>query len=369
MDIGTLAAPVINLTQAVGIGASYGKLDPSNYSLAEAYFQPGEIVNNTLVSDPNWELFFSRIYEGFWLYGDVGQFPESVSVDVDALSAIASNLYKNLTALPTSGETFHLNINSTQALSEVRSTANISGIPSALIENGSLVSLEPRIVLFGPSSNNEFFLNPLNSSLSGQKRLCWIVSLTSPVPQFGYQGEFAVDAETGKIDSAGAQNLFPDTPIYTVEDSLNFSSAKGLEVSNEKFGINGSLIGASGTVFIDVQNVLILKPGSSGTIELNFSSTMKSAENISLLFTNPFPSLERLSTDSLPKGVSANFSDHSLLVPADSDSATTIDFSATREAQIGTFVLEIESSTGFYYFIISVWNGVGQWPPPPPLVN
>ena len=210
MDIGTLAAPVINLTQAVGIGASYGKLDPSNYTLAEAYFQPGEIVNNTLVSDPNWELFFSRIYEGFWLYGDVGQFPESVSVDVDALTAIASNLYKNLTALPTSGETFHLNINSTQALNEVRSTANISGVPSALIENGSLVSLEPRIVLFGPSSNNEFFLNPLNSSLSGQKRLCWIVSLTSPVPQFGYQGEFAVDAETGKIDSAGVQSLFPE---------------------------------------------------------------------------------------------------------------------------------------------------------------
>ena len=80
MDIGTLAAPVINLTQAVGIGFLW-KTRPIKLLFGRGVFSTwGNREQHASIRSRTGRLFFSRIYEGFWLYGDVGQFPESVSV-------------------------------------------------------------------------------------------------------------------------------------------------------------------------------------------------------------------------------------------------------------------------------------------------
>ncbi len=58
-QVGSVGGDVINLAQAVGIAVEKAGLNPSNYSLAEADFEPGVIVNSTLSIHPEWLLFFA----------------------------------------------------------------------------------------------------------------------------------------------------------------------------------------------------------------------------------------------------------------------------------------------------------------------
>lgn len=231
--------------------------------LAYATFYPGTIVNNTLTIDPMWYLFFAQVRDGFWTYGSYGNGAFSVEADVDALSGKAPPGSGGVSVLALAGsEGFQLGVNSSTALSTVRAEgSSISGVPPALTRNGTVTFMEPRIALLGPNSNNAAFENPLNASLSGQDRLCWVIQLSTPSPNYGYQGTFAVDAVTGKLVSGFAENLFPNTHLETVTGSPDFSTARNLTVSEETFQISGSIIQRSGTVSVMVPNVLVLKPG------------------------------------------------------------------------------------------------------------
>lgn len=373
-QIGTLVAPVLNLSEAVGLAALSAGLDPSNYTLSMADFEPGLVVNGTLVSHPSWILTFARIYEGFWLFGDIGNYESSVSTSVDALNGAVSGVQTSYWSLPPSNGTeqnFRLVVNSSRALNIVRTSTSISGVPEALLQNGTVESIEPRIVLLGPTSQNEFFQKPLNSSLSGQYRLCWIVQLFSPVPQFGYSGTFAVDAETGQLDSGDAIMMFPSMEFEYVSSSLNYSSASGVKVSNEQFGIDGTILGRTGAnVPVEVTNVILIKPGSAGSIDLNFSSNLPNSIDVNFSFVNPLGNFQTLSSGDLPSGVSIHFASPTVVVPSNGTASTTMEISAAANARSGTYLLQVVASSGSQFststtFFITIWNGSGQWPPPP----
>ena len=193
-------ASVIGLNQAVGLAT--GRLNLTvQLQLGYATFYPGTIVNSTLAIHPMWYLFLAGVYDGFWAYGSYGNGAFSAEADIDALTGAAPSGSGgiDLSSLPQSGH-YEIDVNSSRALETVRSEGgNIAGIPSALTENGTVSFMEPRIVLLGPTSNNAAFQNPLDASLSGQKRLCWVIQLHSPAPEYGYQGTFAVDALTGRL--------------------------------------------------------------------------------------------------------------------------------------------------------------------------
>ena len=373
-QIGTLVTPAMNLSEAVGLAASYANLNPQNYTLSMADFEPGLIVNNTLVLDPSWILTFARVYDSFWLYGSIGNYESSVSTTVDALTGAVRSVQTSDWSLPPTPQNFHLVINSTQALHIVRTTENFSGVPQALLVNGTVESIEPRIVLLGPTSQNEFFQKPLNTSLAGQYRLCWIVDIYSPVPQFGYSGTFAVDAETGQLDSGDAIMMYPSMQFEYLSSSLNYASASGITVSNETFGISGAMLGNSGTIPVEVQNVVLLKPGSTGRIDLNFSSNLSYPVTLSFSFSNPLGEYQSLSKDNLPQGVSIQFSNPAVVVSSDGTAKTTMEISAAPTDTSGTYILEVvanyespHSGSSSTTFMISVWNGVGAWPALPTL--
>ncbi len=88
-QVGSVGGDVISLDQAVGIAAEKAGLNPSNYSLAEADFEPGVVVNSTLSLHPEWLLFFAQVDDGYWLWGSVGNGAVSVEVNLDALNGTA----------------------------------------------------------------------------------------------------------------------------------------------------------------------------------------------------------------------------------------------------------------------------------------
>ena len=108
------APPMIGVTQAVALAAEQMKLDPSNYTLVQADFQQGAIVNSSLTDHPYWSLTFARVYDGYWLYGNYGA-GFSVSLSVDASNGTVRGSPPDLSSLPTSG-LYELKVNSSQAL-------------------------------------------------------------------------------------------------------------------------------------------------------------------------------------------------------------------------------------------------------------
>ncbi|HUK75151.1 MAG TPA: hypothetical protein VLU99_05105, partial [Nitrososphaerales archaeon] len=203
---------VMGLSQAIGIAVSYLGLDPSNYSFAAAQFSPGNVPSCSQVDSPLWGLSFARAYGGFWVYGPDGPSgPLPVSITVDAVRGTVLRNSTDLSSLPTSG-TYQLKIGSSVALATVKASkvnATVSGRTYPLAANGTVTSEQPRIALLGPSASNAAFMSPLNASLSGQRRLCWILALSAKTSSDSYQGTFVVDAETGELVSystSGAPN-------------------------------------------------------------------------------------------------------------------------------------------------------------------
>jgi hypothetical protein len=371
-QVGSVGGDVIDLNQAVGIAAAEAGLDPTNYSLAQADFDPGIIVNSTLSLHPEWVLSFARVYDSYWLWGGVGSGAVSVQVDVDALNGTASSSTSLPKVLPL-GQ-FKLNVNAGAALGTVRNSS-LPGVPEELSANGSVIFVSPRIVLFGPSSVSAAFMNPIDPSFDGQYELCWVVDLSSPTPQNGYQGTFAVDAETGALISSWAEALPPTTQVGNVTASLDYLSARNLTLSKEAFQIDGGIIGSSGSLPVTVPDVVVVSQNSTASIGLNFSSTLPEDVTDTLSFANPLPGIESLSQDGMPPRVSLLLEPQSSAVPGGQTSSAQLLISAGKGAPSGTYLVEVDvklydqhgapQGASEILFFLSIWDGAGHWPPPP----
>ena len=376
--LGTLRAPVINFSTAIKLATFTTNLEPTKYNLVLAYFGPGFIVNETLYDHhPQWSFYFARVYENFWLFGSyaAGISVCSVVISVDAFNGTvrSDGLTGNDPYLPTSGEHFELKVNATEALQTVRMNV-LQDVPKTLTTNGTVRMIEPRIILLGPGSNGAFE-NPLDVSLSGKKRLCWIIELYSPVPEYGYFGTFAVDAETGKLVAGYAEAGYPSLQYYTINGAVIDSSAHNVTVSDHSFPVDGRIVGISGTVTLIVPDVIVISPGVHGSIGLNITSDHPQNVNVNLTVVNPLPDVQSSEVNSNPPGVSIEFAEQQTSVPANGSSQVTLLISAQDGAPQGTYLMEANFSyiypswnqpaRGNLLFLLTVWNGEGSWPPPP----
>ena len=375
--LGTLRVPVINFSIAIRLATSTANLDLARYNLVLAYFGPGFIVNETLYDHPTWSFYFARVYENFWLYGSyaAGSSVCSAVISVDAFNGTvrSDGLIENDPYLPTLGEHFELKVNATEALQTVR-VSDLKDVPKTLTANGTVRMIEPRIILLGPGSNGAFE-NPLDASLSGKKRLCWIIELYSPVPEYGYFGTFAVDAETGKLVAGYTQTGYPSLQYYTVNGAVIDSSAHNVTVSEQSFPVDGRIVGISGTVLLIVPDVIVIRPGASGSIELNITSDHPQDVNVNLTVVNPLPDVQSLEVNSNPPEVSIRFAKQQTSVSANGSSQVTLLISAQDDAPQRTYLMEANFSyiypswnwpaRGNLLFLLTVWNGEGPWPPPP----
>jgi len=306
-QLGTMQTPLMNLCGALGIAVSTLHLDPSNYTLAVAGVSDGSTNDGVVSEPPGWIFFFARTYQGFWLDGTVGNVTDnggfSASIGVDAINGTTDTPYFDLSSLPASGEHYSLTFNASQALQILRQS-NESVIPHSLAVGGTVTSIFPRIALLGnPADNSSYFGPVLNASISGQKRLCWIIHLRS----YSYQGYFGVDAETGQIlvakvgpthpsQSPGTRTVYFSGPFAAID----YQDSQNITVAQQSFRANGSILGIGGVFPVTVPNVIIVAPGSSGSVEVNVTDECPRGY--------PCPSDATLSAVPLPPGVSVSFS-------------------------------------------------------------
>ena len=376
--LGTLQAPVIDLNTAIRLATSTANLDPSRYNLVSADFEPGAVINQTLYDRPQWSLYFARVYGGFWLYGPyaAGNSVCSLVVSVDALNGTvkSTGLEEDDPHLPTSGEHFELKVDAAEALQAVR-VSDLKGVPKTLTENGTVKILEPRIILLGPGSRSLFFEDPLDTSLSGKRRLCWIIGLYSPVPEYGYFGIFAVDAETGVLISGYAQAYLPQLHYYTVDCAIVSSSTHNITVSNQTLPVDGGMVGRNGAVKLAVPEVVVVRPGASGSITLKITSNHPQDVNVNLTLVNPLPAIQNLDIGGSQPRLSIRFERHQVSVPGNGSSEATLLISTLDNTPQKTYLVEVDFSyiypswnqpaRGSFLFLLTVWDGEGSWPPPP----
>jgi hypothetical protein len=370
LDAATVYAPVMNLSEAVMKVASAANLAPGNYSLSSAEFDPGLIVNGTVSVPASWTLMFAQVYDGFWLYGGT-TFGYSITSTVDTTTgSVRSFSYPAPTPVP---GTYKLKVSSSQALQSIRDHGAVGSVPSVLALEGNVTSMRPMIVMFGPSQYGGYFDNPLDPSLNGQERLCWVIEMTETAGPGGggYQGTFSVDAETGQLLSAWSDQLFPASNYGGVTGNWVLPSAKNITVSQETFQLDTQFLGQPTSATV-VPQVFWVRPGTTASIELSSSNSFSNVGTLTLAFANPLPGLQNLSNTGLPPSVSARLSDQTLAFQGAGSLLTNVSFSVAPTAPSGTYLLEIlgtaNGSNSLWLvvpFFLSVWNGTGPWPAPP----
>jgi hypothetical protein len=372
--IGEMTVPAKSLDEAVRSAASAADLDPEKYSLAVATFSHGSIYNGSLDHHPHWYLSFARVYQGFWIWGSVGRERTSVYATVDASNGAVTNIVRDESHLPSGGR-FELKVTAEQAIETMRRFRG-RDIPDVLLENGTVTRLEPRIALLGPDSRNYALENPLDPSLSGTKKLYWVIELNSPKPQFGSRGTFLVNAETGELVAATSSLNFPGMRVPQVLVDIDYMAVESLAVSDQRFYINGEVLGVEGILPIVVADVIVVRPSGSGSISLNLESiNIDEDKEVTLSMLNPLPASQAFTADSNPPGVNLRFERQRIVVPRDGSAQTTFFISADPDAPQKTYLLEIHATYnlpnwtspahGFTRFLLTVWDGEGEWPKPP----
>jgi hypothetical protein len=366
--LGAMQTPLMNVCESLGLAVSALDLNPSNYTLAALFYDAGWIIDGKMVSRPAWTFFFARVYQGFWLDATVGNTTDnggySAAIDVDALNGTTETASFDLSSLPASGQNYSLTLNASQALQILRQS-NESNIPRSLLLGGTVSSIFPRIVLLGNPSENSSYFGPLtNASLTGQKRLCWIIDLNSS----GYQGFFAVDAGTGQILVAQAAPNGPPSPppgakfVYVSGPiaKIDYQGAGGVTVAWQSFQVNGSTLGIKGAFSVTVPNVMVVLPGSSGSVNVSVKDECPQGYIC--------PSNTTLSAGPLPSGLSINFFQPELRLAANETVQDSMQISASQNATQGTYLIELKGLAVPVYFVLSVWNSQGAWPVLPMLV-
>jgi hypothetical protein len=106
---------------------------------------------------------------------------------------------------------------------------------------------------------------------------------------------------------------------------------------------------------------------------VNFSSNLSNHFIGNLTFSNPLPDIQNLQTNGLPVGVTASFSNDTLVLNGAVSSMRTVFFTIDKNVPAGTYLVNLSVALSFGYgnfgsqlpFFMTIWNGTGQWPPPP----
>ena len=383
-DIGYLKMPAIDLQKALEIASKAANITPQNYKLISAYFSPGHVVNGSLVIEPTWSLHFVRTFRGYWIWGGLGDYSD-IDVTVDAFKGVARQVARYEEDLPPSNASFTLRINSSQAIEILRS-ANIPKIPVQLLRKGEVRLIDLRIARINPDAKNLLLQSPVDPKFINKYRLYWFIilsgenirggNLTYPV------GSFLVDAETGEVAAATYYMTLPSMKWQTVFARLNYSSAENLKVQNitimvcSKFAYEfpppeDSLIKPVIRVScfpLVIENVVIVKPGESGKIDLEIKPI-----NIVSDVILSFEVVDPLGDQGIPKELVSPPSE--AVAKNGSSINVPLSIEAPQNADQRTYLVELDvywrmpdwnhSLLTRTFILLSIWNERGEWPHPP----
>ena len=380
VPLGNLEIPMSTVCQGIGYAASRLGLDPSNYTLAGVSLNAAELNIAFPATTASWDFYFARVYQGYWIEGTIdGSYSAAARVN-----AVTRNVYdvsqENYT-LSGQSPVQGLSVNSSQALELVRHTT-MNHVPSA-VANGTMDSMDLRFATFYNVKGGLYpAIHQVNSSTQTQElRLLWVITTSAP----NYVGYFVVDAVSGQVLEALAESTLPcgGGPCGTttsrpmgVTATPVFNQAHGLAVQPESFQVDGRVFGLNGTYSVYVPHVVVVAPGTSGTLGLTLQGleadcppnrTGSSSQTIITVQNCPTAYQVSPSTTQLPTGVSVSFSQPSVNVAAGETLNETMTISVSASAAQGTYMVFLRSAPNTSgvlggYYILSVWNGKGQWP-------
>ena len=383
-DIGHLKMAAVDLEEALEIASKAANITPQNYKLVSAYFHPGSVVNGSLSIEPTWSLHFVRVFKGYWIWGTCGDY-SNIEVVIDAFRGAVKQVSKSEEDLPPSDAAFNLKISSSQAIRILRSS-DIPKIPAQLLREGEVRLIDLRIARISPDAKHLLLQSPLDQKFVDKYGLYWLIilsgenignrNLTYPV------GSFLVDAETGEVAAATHYMILPSMKWQTVFARLDYSSAENLNVENititvcPKFAYEfpppeDSLI--KPVIYLScfpliVENVIVVEPGASGKIDLQIKPI-----NIDSDVILSFEVVDPLGDQDIPK--------HLVSLPLEaiaengSEISVPIAIAASSNVAQKTYLIELDvywrmpgwdhSMQTRTLFLLSIWNGEGEWPHPP----
>jgi hypothetical protein len=374
--VGNVEVPMISFCQGLSQAVSSLGIDSKNYTLAEVFLNDAEAYTGGSPGDPTWMFYFAQVYQGYWLDGGVNGLYFSATANVNAVKGSVNDLSKNGVALASAPQNFTLNVNSTQALEYVRHTTNMGEGPS-LVANGTLSSIDLMLARVYTVKGGAYqSVQPVNGSTQAEQlKLLWMITTSAP----NYLGYFAVDAETGQVVEAEGESTLPcggapncgTTTITEYRSDVYltpyYNQTKGLRAPAEFFEVNGSSFGMSGNYSVEAPHVIVMAPGSSGSIGLNVTGIEM---NCSIPYCSSSEIQVTPSTESLPPGVSISFSDPITSVKMGGTINDTMLISVSSTATEGTYLVLLDNKLysspdpgNGGYFILSIWSGIGQWPP------
>jgi len=380
-DIGYLKMPAIDLQKALEIASKAVNIAPQNYKLISAYFSPGHVVNGSLVIEPTWSLHFVRTFKGYWIWGGLGDYSD-IDVTVDAFKGVARQVSRYEEDLPPSNASFTLRINSSQAIEILRSS-NIPNIPVQLLRKGEVRLIDLRIARISPDAKNLLLQSPVDPKFINKYRLYWFIilsgenirggNLTYPV------GSFLVDAETGEVAAATYYMTLPSMKWQTVFARLNYSSAENLKVQNITITVcprfthefpppEDSLIKPVIRVScfpLVIENVIIVKPGESGKIDLEIKPI-----NIASDVILSFKVVDPFGDQGIPKELVSPPSE--AVAKNGSSINVPLSIKASQNANQRTYLIKLDVYWRMpdwdhrlktqTYFLLSIWSGEGEFP-------
>ena len=383
-DIGCLKMPAIDLEEALEIASKAANITPQNYELVSAYFSPGHVVNGSLLIEPTWSLHFVRTFKGYWIWGGLGDY-SNINVMVDAFRGVVKQISRYEEDLLPSNASFNLRINSSQAIEVLRSSS-IPGIPDQLLRKGVVRLIDLRIARISPDARNLLLQSPVDPKFINKYRLYWFIilsgenirgeNLTYPV------GSFLVDAETGEVAAATYYTTLPGMKWQTVFIKLNYGSAENLSIENvtitacPKFtrefpppevSLIKPVIKLPCFPFV-VENVIVVKPGSSGKIYLQIKPI-----NIDSDVILSFKVVDPLGNQDIPRSL-ISFPSNAVAKNG-STIIVPITITAPQNPRQKTYLIELDAYWKMpdwshamktrTFFLLSVWDQSGEWPRPP----
>jgi len=196
--------------------------------------------------------------------------------------------------------------------------------------------------------------------------------ITTNIPD--YIGFFVVDAQSGQVLEAEGESTLPcggapncgttTETLRGVYAQPDYGLSKGVNVSTESFEVSGGPLGLDGNFSVDVPDVTVMAPGSSGSIVVNFTGDPNTCVGSCVPFTDSYyPNVSWI-----PSDISMNFSETTVPVPTSQTANDNLRISIAPNATQGTYIVFFEfpgPGAGYEasgYVILSVWDGKGQWP-------
>ncbi len=326
----------INLSKAICTAINKLNISPE-YKITVILFSPGHIVNNTVIRDPEWYIYFMRYHEDYPIIGSL-RYNASIEVSVNARTYEVINVEMDNETIQPITRDFRVGISKDKAVDTARNYLLSKGI--SVTSHELNVSAYLAILRFSRNASIWYLREPLDPSVLGQYRLCWIIVFKRGV-YMAYV--VVVDAETGKPLAMYDYVSFPRHPWPRVLIRIEKENTIGASIENITIPVHVRVNDSVLDMNLTLVNTIVVKPGHVGRVSLklipiDFAVGVKT--NVTLRIVNPYPHIQSFN------GLNISFTEKVVTMTSYEKHSTTLLIGTSKNVSEGVYIALIECSGG-----------------------